>query len=139
MTRDEVLAMPAGRELDALVAERLFGVRIFTQAEMEAEARRVWADQPRCEWFAMGFYATKLGRDDIECRQEIRHYSTNIAEAWPIAVMFRMDVHNLSNNKGAARVHAINGDQVWPTYQVNADTPALAICRAALLTTLESR
>jgi hypothetical protein len=108
MTSDEILNMPAGLHLDALITTRIFCVDGF------------WHGQ--------------------------KPYSLDISAAWEIVEKFvsqgyKFHIYRYGNwNKK-------NGKRCWQAYMgdpqlnlfpyANADTAPLAICRAALLTTLE--
>lgn len=65
MTKEEIEAMPAGREMDALIAERLFNCKIICRH-----------DGSISEW---GAGETRKFRD-----AQIPHYSTDIAAAWQV-------------------------------------------------------
>ena len=80
-----------GRELDALVAERVFGKVLLTQDGMAAEAERVWQRQPQCTYF---FRFVCLGDSDDEYpkfeHREPR-YSTDMAAAWEVVEKLKFD------------------------------------------------
>jgi hypothetical protein len=136
--------MIAGRELDALVAEKVMGREILTQQEMEEEALRVWqSGQLSCRSFMRGFWAepgaygygdgldfTKVGR----VRQEFPRYSENIAAAWDV-------VEKLCDSVESVRVLAtVDGTVVTVNHypggprlvKTDALSAPLAICLAAL-------
>lgn len=47
MTLDEALQLPAGREVDKLIAERLFGWRWYTSSGTNQNGEKVyWFDEP---------------------------------------------------------------------------------------------
>ena len=122
MTRDEILSMEAGREMDALIAEKVMG----------------WILHPhKTHWMIYEGDQTKT------MRPKYRNYgdffpSTNIAAAWEVALWLReywgqFDLlaglewhcwHDLEHTKP---------EDKWGM----GDTAPLAICRAALLTTLD--
>lgn len=112
MTRDEILKMPAGREIDALVATEIFGV--------EVEFEKI-AGEP---------YAKGKG-------YSIPQYSYRISDAWDVVEKLageaeEIDVAHSMDGwtcllwffRERSRIHAL------------ADTAPLAICRAALLAVL---
>lgn len=81
MTRDEILSMQPGRELDAEVARQLFGWEHVADYGPNAFDERVdmWFGVPPGRCFAM------LG-DEVHlptiCENRLPHYSTSIADAW---------------------------------------------------------
>jgi len=127
MTRESILAMPAGPEMDALVAERVMG----------------WTWEP-------GPYLQDPETPRRAHPQSTRNapdpYSTNIAAAWLV-------VEKLNDKK----IAEAGGDWSWPVeityicdegregwcvqfqgrHDAVAEPAPLAICRAALLTTLD--
>ena len=136
--------MQAGRELDALIHQRIFGIYVPTQAEMRAEAETYWATKsPQCQVFdrfkvvprgseaAKRPFSHELAAFETNCPE----YSTDITAAWRVVEKVRQlkpDVrvesyqgywhcHIDCNNAVAARV-----------VSAEADTAPLAICRAAL-------
>jgi predicted nucleic acid-binding protein len=118
MTRDEILAMPAGRKMDALVAENVMGLDLFTPVT-----------DP---------YFTSQG-----IYQQVNHiesYSADIAAAWEV-------VEKMVNGKWRVNIeNDINGrkwgcdfkDDPLHTTLCVADSLTLAICRAALLAVMEN-
>ncbi len=122
--------MKPGRELDALVAEKVMG----------------WAwPEGRCPVCGWRFAESREhGCVPDDCSQRPRpnpiaseawpHYSTDIAAAWQVVEKLR-ELHpdgwvNLMNGVGDGwHVSVSTGDQ---EYGANAKTPAHAICLAAL-------
>ena len=110
MTREEILNMSAGREVDALIAEKLMevsSVRLF---------REVWT-----------------GCIDGQ-RNVIDHYSTRISDAFSIFGQqpnYRMVNVGYSDYSWYCEIQS--HDLGKPLIKASADTAPLAICRAALL------
>lgn len=105
MTRDEILNMPAGREMDALIEHHIFGRTLCAQNEAS--------------------YIRRLnGYEDLR-----RHktYSTKMGEAWEVVRKFP-DVHMEHSEKNDFAMIGDNFDTA-----VTCETMPLAICRAALL------
>jgi hypothetical protein len=106
--------LQAGRELDALVAEKVMGWTYLGER---------WSDTNHSgyQW-----------RDSTGTRHETPPFSTDIAAAWEalermasvLEDVAKIEVSRLSNGQYACVVGAICCEF--------ADTPALAICRAAL-------
>ena len=116
MTRDEILNIPAGYEMDALILASVFGVMAFRD-----EVGRAY----------------KLGA--FQENEPVPNYSGDILSAW--AVVEKLGGED--SDYGAHIIGSIN--KTWRCIFSNAfvefsameATAPLAICRAALLTTLE--
>jgi len=109
MTRDEILSMKPGRELDALVAEKVMGQRF------------------RSEWH-------KLHNDTIAC------YSTDIAAALEVAIHLQKQGYYVCIELKACEETSVGVYEENPVEQIayaKAQTPAEAICKAALLAVME--
>ena len=138
MTRDEILALEAGRELDALVAEKVMG---WTWGEysppVEGPSKILrppesWAPSP-----------DRAPGSEVSCpgwHFRVPQYSTDIAAAWevvekmvPIKYGFNLAIESPPGPWGDWEVHFYNGG----THLAFADTAPLAICRAALLAVME--
>jgi len=124
MTRDEILSMPAGRELDALIAEKVMKITpekcdfpVFTD-------KRDWVDP--------GEYFVNVPGSVTE----LPRYSTDIAATWEVVERLTkptsfpdIDIDLLTTVRGWLFV--IKYDIA--VHRANAETAPLAICRAALL------
>jgi hypothetical protein len=126
-----ILNMPAGPELDALVAKEVIGYMVdFEEDRRPGPAgHRVW------------FIVVKGERVR---RAAIPKFSTDIDAAWKVAAKMRsrgeeLSLHNENMVEGAP------GTAAWTARFRKADefataaTPSLAICRAALLATRNRR
>lgn len=132
MTRDEILNMPAGREMDALVAEKVLGL------------------QP-CDAWEM-FHWSMSGGEYIHHPERCIHgnkcypvdfcpeYSNNIYSAWKVmekiieyGPAIRWDIEE--NYWYCTLWYSSDPNDVLCEGQ--ADTASLAICRAALLAMME--
>ena len=133
MTRDEILAMEAGRELDALVAEKVMGfakvVRDYDKRH-NTEGLRSFVYDTAFAWFG----------------KETPRYSTDIAAAWlvvehmgPIPFSLRFQPAD-AWRAGGGEVYCYAHWTCWfeGGKEIDADTAALAICRAALLAVMEA-
>lgn len=114
MTREEILNMPAGREMDVLIAEKLnlfLDIKESTQGDYFHEDKALY----------------------------FRPFSTDIAAAWEVVEKMIRDGHNFvasqSSEKGR-RPHVIftnaKDEEDRNEWQYEDSFP-LAICRAALL------
>lgn len=118
MTRDEILAMPAGMEMNALVAEKVMGWHEHNGMWLDLD-NRIWANPPG--WSP----------------------STNIATAWEVVQKHPYYFALYRTNETDWRL-ALFGTVHWECrfyapekFDAKADTAPLAICRAALIVVLE--
>ena len=110
MTKDEILDIPAGREMDALIAKE-------------------------CDLYSN---STMLRFGDLyipEVQKYCRPFSTDMSAAWKV-VEKMIDGENPNNCDLRTSVHGWRCD--FHKGQANAETAPLAICRAALMAKLES-
>ena len=120
-----ILNMPAGSEMDALVAKEVMGHSVDFEEGPSAggEAKRVW------------FIVTD---DERPNRSDIPRYSSDIEAAWKVAkkIQSRGDALSLEHQN---MIKGAPGTAMWTAWfqksnEVGrAGTPSLAICRAALL------
>ena len=128
MTKDEVLNVEAGREMDALVAERVMG----------------WS---RSRWAPID---SLLPPKDDKKRIEGHTYyvplfSTDIAAAWEVVEEMNKTYHWRISSPfipgepyfAGLTPHGVTGWNGCPDYEMPGDIVSLAICRAALLAKLE--
>jgi hypothetical protein len=122
MTKDEILNMPAGREMDALIAEKLMGYVNGRKCYRYADNSGDW-------WTT-----------------HIPHYSTDIEAAWEVLEKMRADCSGggepdyimlncykeLEPHWYCAKIWAHHDGDI-PEVEATAETAPLAICRAALL------
>lgn len=115
--------LEAGRELDALVAEKIFGWQ-RRPFECNAEQRVVvppgWTDFSSRYWW---------GKD---INSQVPAYSTEIGAAWQVAECFD-EVQLWKGPHGwSCRMERGEDEHVQHGEALRADTAPLAICRAAL-------
>jgi hypothetical protein len=121
MTAAEIDAMPAGREMDALVAEKVMGFVVMRHRDVDGQHIEHGPD----EWMR--------GPDGEAPRYAymvpVDHYSTDIAAAWEV-------VEKLKPDDWAFRVEVLDDGDWWASFSATAEswagTVPLAICRAAL-------
>ncbi len=148
MTPEEIDQLPAGREMDALIAEKIFNLKPATFVEIGSISGMVIYF--KCEegnGNTRGYYPGNY-RDNP--RVPLDHYSTNIKAAWEVVeqMVARMGYQNpdfewsgplfkpehryLNQSRlGETCWYVLlemNGFREW----IMADTAPLAICRAAL-------
>ena len=121
MNNDEILSMPAGREMDALIFEYVFG---FEKGTFPVHAPM----------------KSKIG--DYMVRP-IQEYSSDISAAWEVAETLsdKFDFAIVNNQNFGKypdlhygfRLQAIGEDSHIKTIFALGETAPLAICRAALL------
>jgi hypothetical protein len=125
MTRDKILNKPAGREMDALVAEIVMGWEYIP----DKQERKTWSSTHWVNW------KDSKGKTQLL----VLSYSTDIAAAWQV-VEKTMLLDNYDLMKDGENYifghYGKNGIDPWTEF-VRASTAPLAICRAALLAVLE--
>ena len=134
--------MPAGRELDALIAEKVFGqsVKWFTYDGIDDELQSEPWEQ---DWDGTNANPRECDKSDNGAFPNCESYSTDIAAAWQVVEKFRTGI----NGHAAACMEFELTDEIrMPDYYCRfygidfkpreyfafADTAPLAICRAAL-------
>lgn len=134
MTEAEIDAIPAGLEMNALIAEKVMGQKIYS----EAEQRAITGGCAGPDAIVSVRSFVRHGTPHSEYIMADRH-STDIAAAW--RVIMRMQRQNLGIyledflDVGGATVWRAQfspypkQEMAWLGF---ADTPMLAICRAAL-------
>lgn len=126
MTRDEILAMPAGRELDTLVAENVMG-----------ETKPIYAHEPghllaikHGSWYCL----PEFDKGD-ECEWRAQSFSSDISAAWEVVEKLKefkpIINYDPFHKKWFVR---FNGGEFH-----SAEVAPLAICRASLLAVLEDK
>lgn len=134
----------AGRELDMEVAEKVMGWRWWAAKNSEG-VRRKFIEEP--DWKPEDTY-TPLGIEQCEVRpaegeepysdahRAVPRYSTSILDAWKLVERLRARFTNFNlhaSNGWAAGFWNVGGDgKEYGGGSATADTPALAICLAAL-------
>lgn len=113
MTKDEILNMPAGREMDVLISENLMN---FVNGRQENHSPNGYT------WWTT----------------HIPHYSTDIDDTWELVEKFYSMGLNKYSNGAEWRCYLVRSKDGKEQDGVGvANTAALAICRAALITVLE--
>ncbi len=115
----EIMALLAGRELDTVVAKKVFGLIVLgpygpTIAEMEFAYRDV---------------------KDFDCSRicyqvDLPHYSTDIAAAWEVVEKLRLSVWPNERGGWNCGRKPMEEDSSW----AHGASAPLVICHAALLT-----
>lgn len=129
--------MKAGRELDALIAEKVMGWEVLTD-ELEIAKREGTPDlvdpqrwHRRKVWFK--------GNEKMACEEcgTLPAYSTNITDAWEVVERLvstpgpNGDHHSVQVDYSGDAVVVIDENEDWQVSAI-ADTAPLAICLAAL-------
>lgn len=110
--------MEAGRELDALIAEKVMGKTVRSKNEVTNNAFKPEYDE----------LVVDLGNERYEF---IRHYSTDIADAWK--VLKKLIQLGAEINVGFYKQWDCSIDYpIGCNWLVQAETAPLAICLAAL-------
>lgn len=115
--RDKILAMEAGRELDGLIAEKVFGLRID---ERKTGSWAVWDENGKWEW--------------------MKPYSTDISAAWEIIKNFKQKLFSVRNRFARELQQQMKTEDglllAWPDALIFLEP--VHICKAALLAVIES-
>ena len=126
--------MDAGRELDLIIASKIFGIKKIHYGKWDTEKK-----------FPQYIPSGKPWRTHQIDAKPVPAFSTHIAHAWEIVEKLRRDGWNISisadNGWGCTfyKVNVQGDEQFNATWEeshgpINSDTTPLAICRAALLT-----
>lgn len=143
MTRDEILNMPAGREMDVLISDKVFGMRLEKNYGLAGGYY----------WVGNGVHFGERPANDVE------EYSTDIAAAWKVVEKISemllseklsapngynyLTLSQLGYKTGyAASFDCLFNDNWYEDiteykFAARAETAPLAICRAALLAVME--
>jgi hypothetical protein len=120
-TREQILSEPAGRTLDIWVA-------LYVMAD--------WQDD--------GWWHSKDGSKTSRADGGPRPYSTEIKDAWEVVEVMRRrgclpTLLERANGEWRAQLLFTDGEgfRHWPG--AAADSPALAVCRAALLACVDAQ
>ncbi len=124
MNRNEILSMPVGRDLDALVAEKVMG-------------RNLWYGDPTGYKIVENFdyWRTDIRDSDDEYCYRCPRYSADIASAWEV----------MEEMKDKFQPDLIFENGEWECLlmaeyaRARATTAPLAICRASLIAVLEAK
>jgi hypothetical protein len=138
MTRDEILNMPAGEEIDKLIAEKVMGWHI----QEEKGGRNQWLDSD-------GHYQHMVSRyDGYEDAEDFEticwHPSESILWAWEVVEFLRrrfwstnIVCWDFSDKWVITCEHRTGHGEPKKTLYADAETAPLAICRAALLAVMD--
>ncbi len=143
--------MKAGRELDALVAEKVMGLGVIEQRyawygdgywgvdpfqhdldwkQTNEEMHPVWREFPDCK-----DPSRCLDCKDTSCWSVVPHYSTNISAAWEVVEKVWPSGSGMCltpSSFGWAIYYPLTITMKWSQPVVKADTAPHAICLAAL-------
>lgn len=137
MTRDEILNMPAGREMDCEIAKHVLSKEPTLVKEIEGylfgEKITLRGDfTVRREWVDAGDYTIPV---DSGGTDRLPGYSTDIAAAWQVVENLKHKCFYFEIDK-TQKYFCLFCDDL--DYAVIADSAPLAICRAALLAVMEN-
>jgi hypothetical protein len=128
MTRDEILSMPAGREMNELIAEKVMGWDIHPASPDPWERELAWYSDDGKLQGGYGYWRP----------------SENIADAWQVIdkadwyweLFPATDIYDVTEIVCRLGFEAGTMGDCSVEGEAKADTPELAICRAALLAVL---
>lgn len=126
MTRDEILKLEAGDELDALIAEKVMG----WHSVEDKWGYKAWYDAE--DRFQCGIHKGDSHEDSEDFHILHWHPSSSILWAWEVVekanAFFLEQPQNYDDKTWSASISI--SSYLW---DAEADTAPLAICRAALL------
>lgn len=132
LTREEIENIPAGRDIDAWIAQEIIGLA------------RIDLGSANCPYCGSEMWQ---GKDRARCSQcnewrysPYKEYSAEISAAWEVVEKLHLMVRPsiLSGNWVAMKFERVYLSGKWEGVgEATADTAPLAICRAALLAILE--
>ena len=119
--------MEPGREVDALIAEKVMGLEEvhFNDGQAYTELERECLPPPSNKWM----YLAKDGPNDEGYYREIPSYSTSLAAAWKVVFHVGAAMQLFLYTTGLWEVNFHIRDKV---FNAEAPTAPLAICHAAL-------
>lgn len=137
MTREEILSMPAGIEMDALVQKHIFGIKQRYACFADGYIPDNCCENP--EDCTVAERLVKEGRkypDDCEEWRELEHilYSNDIAATWMVVEKMQDCLHLCEHGKEGTWEACFC--YAGPGKEASANSAPLAICRAALLSVL---
>lgn len=129
LTRDEILNMPAGRGLDALIAIKLLGLSVEHLPVVYEEG---YTEDGTDGW--SGFVCPRCRRpEDMLDEPCAKNYSTDISAAWKVVDKLNRDGWYVSVFTGHKFECALSHPNPKRGNYCKGETAPLAICRAALL------
>ena len=128
MKRDEILNMPAGREMDRLIAEKVMGLSVY-DGERKIVRYEGFHRKHKRTYSIPEIYVRVSGVANYSCDS----YSTDIKYAWLVFEKYTKISGSVFNPfvEKTPKGFACSFDGI--NYALECDTTPLAICRAALL------
>lgn len=142
LTSEQILVMPAGREMDAYIAEAMGAL---WWKSTNTGRRALYPGAPP-DWFHEEADMSEGLCYKWDC--QVRHWSTDMAVAWELletlaAIYASMNVWSVDRVYAAPWNVSLEGSVIRGSgladIESEADTPALAICRAFLLTKIQGK
>ena len=124
MTKEEILAMEAGKELNKLIGEEIF----------ELEVKDFWPVEPKPNGYSYHMRVSAEGSGYRQAWDLLPHYSTDISAAWPVVEKLKDYYPKIEFNQYSRKWEV----EFLLCAIALADTAPEAICKAALLTKLEA-
>lgn len=147
MTAEQIQAMPAGPEMDRIIAGTIFGLKPFRCSEVKAfqnPKHPNHADRDYEEWLVIP--SGKPPRTHLIDSRPVPSFSSHIETAWQVVATMRarrlfLTLNDVLGGQWRAAFLETEADFMGqmrspdPLLFAWEKTPALAICRAALLAT----
>lgn len=151
LTKEQILSMPAGREMDAKIGRDVMGLDVRVSQSWQGDLTALGVPGQKVkfmgeftaerEWVEEGdyFYVDGDGESHV-----LPNYSTDIAAAWQVVEKMQSEPleYYFEINKTPSIPYSKTGKSHWHCELGGAfvfdESAPLAICRAALLATMES-
>lgn len=151
MNQDDILKMPAGREMDALIGETFgaepevlwaignkegtgfYDIRDNKWVAEKQLSESPWLIKVGAKIFPIKKY--KQYSEDVSAAFEV---AEKLSDKWDFAIVNNQNFRDYPNMHYGFRLQAIDEDAHIKTVFALGETAPLAICRAALLTWLNS-
>lgn len=142
LTRETILSTPAGPDLNRAIADML-GYSIYHYDKDVAENCYYMLMDPNWDRVVYGLHAGER-RTEEQAWADPPDFSGDIAYAWQVVEKMQADGHTVMQTAYPLGQHVViiclatKSDKDWAVQRgAQAETAALAICRAALLSILQ--
>ncbi len=142
MTRDEIMKLEAGRELDALIAEKVMGNDPLISWAIYNKDKTAYYDVLERRQDASDQLAKSRSLRDhgatVDMLKTYKPYSTDIADAWQVVEYLEkrdilIDIVRISDRDSLYWLVRLRLIGYNTAYVARAETAPLAICKAALM------
>jgi hypothetical protein len=139
LTREEILAMEPGRELDKLIAEQVMGWSIYRfDKDVPERCYYMLVDKSFDPVVDDGYWNAGERKTEEEAWNDNRPFSTDISAAWEVVMHLKSKYwYFMLSDENEGWEASFYWDPHRPAFEaVSSDAPQ-AICKAALLAVLK--